>query len=39
MPGSLLFSVIKKQDKLEARYWDESGFALCYKRLEKEKFK
>jgi len=39
MSGSLFVFSNKKRDKLKALYWDESGFALWYKRLEKEKFK
>lgn len=29
----------KNRDKLKLVYWDQSGFCLWYKRLEKEKFK
>ena len=29
----------KNRDKLKVVYWDQSGFCLWYKRLEKEKFK
>jgi len=29
----------KAKDKLKIRYWDKTGFALWYKRLEKQKFK
>ena len=39
MSGSLFVFCNKKWDKLKALYWDESGFALWYKRLEKEKFR
>jgi transposase len=39
MSGALFLFCNKKRDKLKLLYWDSSGFALWYKRLEKEKFK
>ena len=29
----------KRKDKLKLLYWDKTGFALWYKRLDKAKFK
>ena len=29
----------KRKNKLKVLYWDETGFALWYKRLEKDKFR
>jgi transposase len=29
----------KRKNKLKMLYWDETGFALWYKRLEKDKFR
>ena len=35
---ALFIFVAKDRSKLKLVYWDRSGFALWYKRLEKEKF-
>lgn len=37
--GALFIFCNRARDKLEALYWDETGFCLWYKRLEKDKFK
>jgi len=39
MTGNVFAFCNKNNDKLKVLYWDKTGFALWYKRLEKDKFK
>jgi transposase len=39
MSGALFVFCNKNRDKLKLLYWDKTGFALWYKRLDKDKFK
>ncbi|EGQ9759491.1 IS66 family insertion sequence element accessory protein TnpB [Vibrio parahaemolyticus] len=37
--GALFLFTNKQRDKVKVFYWDKTGFALWYKRLEKAKYK
>lgn len=39
MSGALFVFCNKAKDKLKILYWDNTGFALWHKRLDKDKFK
>jgi transposase len=39
LSGAVFVFCNKSRDKLKLLYWDNTGFALWYKRLDKDKFK